>query len=146
MDGDLAYFLEHLELLVEKLKEFDFVIGCRSLDRGNFRNLTLLKKICGKIFNLFYIHLGQYFVINFISSMPIYALFLSSLTMIVLQVSLIAAAGIVLDFLARHYLSVPLSVMIVASYYGANGVIGPTLGKFYEHCQIPVFIFSLLLA
>jgi uncharacterized membrane protein len=36
--------------------------------------------------------------------------------------------------------------MIVASYYGANGVIDPTLGKFYEHCQIPVFIFSLLLA
>jgi hypothetical protein len=36
--------------------------------------------------------------------------------------------------------------MIVASYYGANGVICPTLGKFYEHCQIPVFIFSLLLA
>jgi hypothetical protein len=50
--------------------------------------------------------------------------------MIVLQVSLIAAAGIVLYFLARHYLSVPLSVMIVASYYGANGVIGPTLVNF----------------
>jgi hypothetical protein len=36
--------------------------------------------------------------------------------------------------------------MIVASYYGANGVIGPTLGNFYEHWQIPLFIFSLLLA
>jgi dolichyl-phosphate beta-glucosyltransferase len=31
MDGDLAYSLEHLELLVEKLKEFDVVIGCRNL-------------------------------------------------------------------------------------------------------------------
>jgi uncharacterized membrane protein len=78
--------------------------------------------------------------------MPIYALFLSSLTMIFLQVALIAAAGIVLYFLARHYLSVALWVMIVASYYGANGVICPTLGNFYEHCQIPLFIFSLLLA
>jgi uncharacterized membrane protein len=66
--------------------------------------------------------------------------------LIVLQVALIAAAGIVLYFLARHYLSLPLSVMIVASYYGANGVINPTLGNFYEHCQIPLFIFSLLLA
>lgn len=78
--------------------------------------------------------------------MPIYALFISSLSVIVLQVALIAAAGIVLYFLARHYLSVPLSVMIVASYYGANNVIGTTLGNFYEHCQIPLFIFSLLIA
>jgi uncharacterized membrane protein len=147
MDGDLAYSLEHLELLVEKLKEFDVVIGCRNLDRGNFRNLTLLRKISGKIFNPFYIYLGQHFVIShFLIWMPIYALFPSPITLIVLQVALIAAAGIVLYFLARHYLSVPLSVMIVASYYGANGVIGPTLGNFYEHWQIPLFIFSLLLA
>ena len=51
MDGDLAYFLEHLEVLVENLKEFDVVIGCRNLERGNFRNLTLLRKISCKIFN-----------------------------------------------------------------------------------------------
>ena len=93
-----------------------------------------------------YIHLGQHFVIDFLLWMPIYALFPSPITLIVLQVFLIAAAGIVLYFLARHYLSVPISVMIVASYYGANGVIGPTLGNFYEHCQIPLFVFSLLLA
>jgi dolichyl-phosphate beta-glucosyltransferase len=36
MDGDLAYSLEHLELLVEKIKELDVVIGCRNLERGNF--------------------------------------------------------------------------------------------------------------
>ncbi|MFM9265214.1 DUF2079 domain-containing protein [Tychonema sp. BBK16] len=93
-----------------------------------------------------YIHLGQHFVIDFLLWMPLYALFPSPVTLIVLQVTLIAAAGIVLYFLARHYLSVPISVMIVASYYGANGVIGPTLGNFYEHCQIPLFVFSLLLA
>jgi dolichyl-phosphate beta-glucosyltransferase len=51
MDGDLAYSLEHLELLVEKLKEFDVVIGCINLDRGNFRNLTLLRKKSCQIFN-----------------------------------------------------------------------------------------------
>jgi uncharacterized membrane protein len=77
--------------------------------------------------------------------MPISALFPSPITLIVLQVALIAAAGIVLYLLARHYLYLPLSVMIVASYYGANGVINPTLGNFYEHCQIPLFIFSWLL-
>ncbi|MEG3845641.1 glycosyltransferase [Microcoleus sp. herbarium19] len=52
MDGDLAYSLEHLEALVEKLEKFEVVIGCRNLDKENFRNLTLLRKISGKIFNL----------------------------------------------------------------------------------------------
>ncbi|MGL5059316.1 MAG: glycosyltransferase, partial [Microcoleus sp.] len=52
MDGDLAYSLEHLKPLVEQLEKFDVVIGCRNLDRANFRNLTLLRKIAGKIFNL----------------------------------------------------------------------------------------------
>ena len=93
-----------------------------------------------------YIHVGQHFVSYFLIWMPIYALFLSPLTMIFLQVGLIASAEIVLYFLARHYLSVALSLIIVASYYRANGVIGSTLGNFYEHCQIPLFIFSLLLA
>jgi len=94
----------------------------------------------------FYILLGQHLLSHFLIGMPIYALFISPLTLRVLQVALIAAAGIVLYSLARHYLSVSRSVMIVASYYGANGVIPPTLGNFYEHCQIPLFIFSLFLA
>jgi len=50
MDGDLAYSLEPLALLVEKLKGFDVVIGCRNLELSHFRNLTLLRKISGKIF------------------------------------------------------------------------------------------------
>ena len=107
MDNDLAYSLEHLELLVEKLKEFDVVIGCINLERGNFRNLTLLRKISCKIFNPFYIYLGQHFVIYFLILMSIYALFSPPITLIFLQVALIAAAGIVLYFLARHSLSVP---------------------------------------
>lgn len=102
--------------------------------------------IDGQLSSPFYIHLGQHFVIDFVFWMPFYALFQSPVTLIVLQVFLIAAAGIVLYFLAIHYLSVPLSIMIVASYYGANGVIGPTLGNFYEHCQFPLFVFCLLLA
>jgi uncharacterized membrane protein len=93
-----------------------------------------------------YIHLGQHFVIDFLLWMPLYALFPSPVTLVILQVILITVAGLILYPLARHYLSIPLSVMIVASYYGANAVIGPTLDNFYEHCQIPLFIFGLLLA
>ena len=93
-----------------------------------------------------YIHLGQHFVINFFLWMPLYSLFPSPITLIVLQVGLITAAGVVLYALARHYLSVPIALAITASYYGANAVIGPTLDNFYEQCQLPLFIFSLLLA
>ncbi|MEY3866230.1 MAG: hypothetical protein RLZZ338_121 [Cyanobacteriota bacterium] len=51
MDGDLAYSLEHLKMLISALEIYDMVIGCRNLDRANFRNLTLTRKILGKGFN-----------------------------------------------------------------------------------------------
>ncbi len=93
-----------------------------------------------------YVHLGQHFVIDFLLWMPLYALFPFPLTLTVLQVVLMTAGGLVLYPLARHYLSVPLSLMIVASYYGANTIIGTTLDNFYEFCQLPLFLFSAFLA
>lgn len=51
MDSDLAYSLEHLEPLVATLETVDVVIGCRNLDKNNFRNLTLIRKLLGKVFN-----------------------------------------------------------------------------------------------
>ena len=93
-----------------------------------------------------YIHLGQHFVIDFLLWLPIYALFPSGATLVVLQVALITAAGLVLYALARHYLPSRLAVFITAGFYGANAVIGPTFANFYEQCQIPLFVFSLFLA
>jgi len=93
-----------------------------------------------------YYHLGQHFVLDFLLWLPIYALFPSGATLVVLQVTLITAAGIVLYALARHYLPHSIAVLITASFYGANAVIGPTFANFYEQCQIPLFVFSLLLA
>ncbi len=78
--------------------------------------------------------------------LPIYAIFPSPATLTVLQVTLVTAAGIVLYILAREYLEPPLAAMITVSFYGANAVIGPTLGNFHDVCQIPLFVFSLLLA
>lgn len=100
----------------------------------------------GQLPSASYYHLGQHFVIDFLLWLPIYALFPSPVTLVVLQVALIAAAGLVLYALARHYLSPPLAALITASFYAANTVIGPTLGNFYEHCQLPLFIFGLFLA
>jgi uncharacterized membrane protein len=36
--------------------------------------------------------------------------------------------------------------MITVSFYCANAVLGPTLSNFHDICQIPLFMFSLLLA
>jgi uncharacterized membrane protein len=100
----------------------------------------------GEVHKAFYSHLAQHFVIDFFLWMPIYALFPTGATLVVLQVSLITIAGIVLYVLSRHYLPTNISLLITASFYGGNAVIAPTFANFYEHCQIPLFIFSLLLA
>lgn len=100
----------------------------------------------GQIHKVFYNHLGQHFVIDFILWLPIYALFPTGATLVILQVALMTAGGLVLYATSRHYLPTKIAVLIVAGYFGANTVIGPTFANFYEHCQIPLFVFSMLLA
>ncbi|MEG3863236.1 DUF2079 domain-containing protein [Microcoleus sp. herbarium12] len=93
-----------------------------------------------------YYRLGQHFTPALMLWLPIYSLFPSPVTLTVLQVTLITAAGLVLYALARHHLEPRLSATIAVSYYAANAVIGPTLGNFHDVCQIPLYVFGLLLA
>ncbi|MGK7872859.1 MAG: DUF2079 domain-containing protein [Xenococcaceae cyanobacterium] len=91
-------------------------------------------------------HLGQHFTPAMLLWLPLYALFPSPATIIVLQVSLVTAAGLVLYVLAREYLEPFLALMITISFYCATAVIGPTLSNFHNISQLPLLIFSLLLA
>lgn len=100
----------------------------------------------GELPRVFYHRLGQHFTPALLLWLPIYALFPSPATLTVLQVTLITGAGIVLYLLAREYLQPPLAALITASFYAANAVIGPTLANFHDISQIPLFVFSLLLA
>jgi uncharacterized membrane protein len=100
----------------------------------------------GEIPAVYYHRLGQHFTPALLFWLPIYALFPYPATLTVLQVTLITAAGLVLYVLARQYLEPPIAVMITASFYAANAVIGPTLSNFHDISQIPLFVFSLLLA
>lgn len=93
-----------------------------------------------------YHRLGQHFTPALLLWLPIYALFPYPVTLTVLQVTLITAAGLVLYVLARQYLEPPLAALISASFYAANAVIGPTLSNFHDISQIPLFMFSLFLA
>ncbi len=93
-----------------------------------------------------YHRLGQHFTPALLLWLPFYALFPSPVTLIFLQVTLVTAAGLVLYILARQHLEPPLSALITVSFYAANAVLGPTLANFHDVCQIPLFVFSLLLA
>ena len=93
-----------------------------------------------------FVHLGQHFVPTFLLWLPVYAVFPHPATMVVLQVVLMTAGGVVLYALARHYLSSNLAWWITAGYFSAIAVIGPTFANFYEHCQFPLFTFGMLLA
>jgi len=100
----------------------------------------------GEVPTVYYHRLGQHFTPALLLWLPLYALFPSAATLSVLQVMLVTAAGLVLYALARQYLAPPLAAMITVSYYGANAVIGPTLSNFHDLSQIPLYVFSLLLA
>ncbi len=100
----------------------------------------------GQVPEVYYHRLGQHFTPALLLWLPIYALFPSPTTLTVLMVTLIASAGVVLYVLARQYLQPPLAAAIALSYYAANAVIGPTLSNFHDNCQLPLFVFTLLLA
>jgi len=93
-----------------------------------------------------YRHLGQHFNPIFLLWLPFYALLPSPMTLSVIQVVLVAAAGLVLYALARQSLSPLLSLAIAVSFYGANAVVGPTLGNFHDYNPLPLLLFSLFLA
>ncbi|EKQ68300.1 glycosyl transferase [Leptolyngbyaceae cyanobacterium JSC-12] len=52
IDGDLAYSLDHLDLLLAKLERYEVAIGCRSLVPDGNQGLKPIRKIAGKIYNM----------------------------------------------------------------------------------------------
>lgn len=100
----------------------------------------------GNVPEVFYHRLGQHFTPALMLWLPIYAIFPSPITLALLQSTLITVAGLVLYALARQYHPAALSAMLTASFYSTNAVVGPVLANFSDFCQLPLFIFGLLLA
>ena len=127
---------------------------------GNLFESTLSSQLStnvahgGEVPNVNYHRLGQHFTPALILWLPIYYLFPHPATLTVLQAAFVTAAGLVLYVLARVHLEEafaqrgrsPIATLIVLSFYGANAVLGPTWGNFHDISQIPLFVFSLLLA
>jgi len=99
----------------------------------------------GKLPEVSYHRLGQHFTPALLLWLPLYTLIPSPVTLLVLQITIVTAGGLVLYQLARHYLSPTLSTFINIGYYCANAIIGPSLANFHDLCQVPLFVFSLLL-
>ena len=119
---------------------------------GNFFQSTLSSQLSTNVVHsnevpyVGYHRLGQHFTPALLLWLPIYYLFPYPATLTVLQAIFVTAAGLVLYALARIYLSDAIALLITLSFYGANAVFGPTLANFHDISQIPLFVFSLLLA
>ena len=100
----------------------------------------------GESIDVSYHRLGQHFTPALLLWLPLYAIYPHASTLAVLLVIFIASAGLVLYALAREHLNPQLSRWVVYGYYGANAVVGPTLCNFHDISQIPLFMFTLLLA
>lgn len=118
---------------------------------GNFFQSSLSSQLStnvvhgGELPKVFYHRLGQHFTPALLLWLPIYSIFPNAVTLAVLLVVIVTAGGLVLYPLACNHVKPSLAVMIVASYFCANAVIGPTWSNFHDVCQMPLFIFSLLL-
>jgi len=160
----IALIFFSLTLLLLLQRYFSFTASYVSFDQGIFNQVfwnglrghffqsslssTLSTPVVhdGEVPSVAYHRLGQHFTPALLLWLPLYAIAPSPVTLMVLQVTLTTSAGLVLYALARHYLAPHLSVWITASYYCANAVIGPTVANFHDLCQIPLFMFGLLLA
>ena len=100
----------------------------------------------GELPDVSYHRLGQHFTPALLLWLPFYAIFPNPATLAVFLVIFTTSAGLVLYVLAREHLEPKLSRWIVFGYYSANAVVGPTLCNFHDISQIPLFMFTLLLA
>jgi uncharacterized membrane protein len=119
---------------------------------GNFFQSSLSSQLSTNVVHndevpyVAYHRLGQHFTPALLLWLPIYALFPNPATLSVLQVIFVTSAGIVLYFLAREYVDNTVATLISVSFYAANAILAPTLANFHDISQIPLFVFTLLLA
>lgn len=160
--GAIAFWVIVLGLLIHR--HFSMYASYASFDQGIFNQVfwngihgrpfqsslssTLSTPVVhdGQLPEVSYHRLGQHFTPALLLWHPIYALFQSPVTLLVLQISIITLSGLILYRLARHHLDRQKSTLITLGFYCANTVIGPSLANFHDLCQVPLFTFSLFLA
>ena len=97
----------------------------------------------GEVPSVAYQRLSQHFTPILITWIPLVRL-LGIWALPVVQISLIAGAGLLLFQLAKLDLSPNLAERITVAFYCANAIVAPTLSNFTDLCQLPLLVFALL--
>ena len=91
-----------------------------------------------------YARLGQHFTPTLLLWAPLLAL-IGAAALPLVQVTLIAAAGLLLHRLASSGLPIRTANWITYGFFCGNALVGPTLGNFTDLCQLPFAVFALML-
>ena len=98
----------------------------------------------GEPAGLGYARLGQHFTPSLLLWAPLFGL-IGGAALPLVQVGLIASAGLVLHQLALQLVPARTANWLTYGFYGGNALIGPTLGNFTDLCQLPLAVFALML-
>ena len=91
-----------------------------------------------------YARLGQHFTPTLLLWAPLLGL-IGAAALPLVQVTLIAAAGLLLHRLASSDLPLRTANWITYGFFCGNALVGPTLGNFTDLCQLPLAVFALML-
>ncbi len=120
-----------------------------SSSRGNFfesslsSELSAAVKLEGELPRVDYLHIGQHAnILTVIFGTPLVAL-IGQLGLPLLQIFLIAIAGVVLWKIAIRNVEKEIAYKITISYYLSGIVIGPSIENFHDFCWFPILGFLI---
>ncbi|KZR74426.1 hypothetical protein PMIT1323_02389 [Prochlorococcus marinus str. MIT 1323] len=138
-----------LESLTATYDQALFLQELWSTARGHFFESSLSSELSAAVANqdalpsIDYLHLGQHANVLTVLAAPLVALF-GRWTLPLIQVGLLALAGLVLWRMASARLSRPLAIRLTASYYLSGTVIGPLVENFHDLCWLPLLGFLVV--
>ena len=138
-----------LESLTATYDQALFLQELWSTARGHFFESSLSSELSAAVANqdalpsIDYLHLGQHANVLTVLAAPLVALF-GRWALPLIQVGLLALAGLVLWRMASARLSRPLAIRLTASYYLSGTVIGPLVENFHDLCWLPLLGFLVV--
>jgi len=138
-----------LESLTATYDQALFLQELWSTARGHFFESSLSSELSSAVANqdalpsVDYLHLGQHANLLTLLGAPLVAV-LGSWALQLIQVGLLALAGLVLWRMAAVRLPRPLAIRLTAAYYLSGTVIGPLVENFHDLCWLPLLGFLVV--
>ena len=138
-----------LESLTATYDQALFLQELWSTARGHFFESSLSSELSSAVANqdalpsVDYLHLGQHANLLTLLGAPLVAV-LGRWALPLIQVGLLALAGLVLWRMAAVRLPRPLAIRLTAAYYLSGTVIGPLVENFHDLCWLPLLGFLVV--